>query len=107
MAMSLITALAISIGGLGGIATWIYLGYLPDLQIWATFIAWACFFHCGGKENGLKTTIICNIAGAILAWIAVVIFANSSGVLAAVPGLWAGILVGITVAIMVLLANIP
>ena len=69
-AMSLLTALAISIGGLGGLATWVCLGMVTGLQIWAIFIAWACFYHCGGAEAGLKNTIICNIAGAVLAWIA-------------------------------------
>ena len=105
--MSLLTALAISIGGLGGIATWIYLGWLPGLQIWATFIAWACFFHCGGKEGGLKTTIVCNIAGAVIAWVALILVTRTG--LADVLGLplWAGICVAITVAGMVLLANVP
>jgi hypothetical protein len=47
--MDLIVALAISIGVLGGIATWVSLGPLAGvLQIWAIFIAWACFYHCGG-----------------------------------------------------------
>ena len=104
--MPLITALAISIGVLGGLATWVCLGMIAGLQIWAIFIAWACFYHCGGGETGLKTTIICNIAGAVLAWIALLIVVNVS-ILGGVPGLWAGIVVGVTVAIMVLLANVP
>ncbi|HEX2257315.1 MAG TPA: DUF1097 domain-containing protein [Afifellaceae bacterium] len=105
--MSLITALAISIGGLGGIATWLYLGWLPGLQIWATFIAWACCFHCGGKEGGLKTTIVCNIVGAVLAWIALLLVTRTGLADSLGLALWAGICVGITVAILVLLANIP
>ena len=107
--MPLLTALAISIGGLGGLATWIYLGPLGGmLQIWATFIAWGCFYHCGGKETGLKTTIVCNIAGAVIAWIALLIVVNTGGIGGALPaGLWAGIVVGVTVAVMVLLANVP
>jgi hypothetical protein len=105
--MSLLTALAISIGGLGGVATWIYLGWLTGLQIWATFIAWACFYHCGGKEAGLKNTIVCNIAGAVLAWIALLLVTQTGvGAAISVP-LWAGICVGVTVAVMVLLANVP
>ena len=108
-AMPLLTALAISIGGLGGLATWIYLGPLGGmLQIWATFIAWACFYHCGGKEAGLKTTIVCNIAGAVIAWVALLVFVNTGGIAGSLPaGLWAGILVGVSVAIMVLVANMP
>jgi hypothetical protein len=101
--------LAISIGALGGLATWIYLGPLGGmLQIWATFIAWGCFYHCGGKESGLMTTIVCNIAGAVIAWIALVIVVNTGGIGGSLPaGLWAGIVVGVTVAVMVLVANIP
>jgi hypothetical protein len=107
--MPLLTALAISIGGLGGLATWIYLGPLAaTLQIWATFIAWACFFHCGGKESGLKTTIVCTTAGAVIAWIALLVVVNTGGIGESLPpGLWAGIVVGVTVAGMVLLANVP
>jgi hypothetical protein len=106
--MPLLTALAISIGVLGGIATWVCLGPLggTSLQIWAIFIAWGCFYHCGGGETGLKNTIVCNIAGAVIAWVALLIIVNVS-ILGGVPGLWAGIVVGVTVAVMVLLANMP
>ncbi|MGH6923154.1 MAG: DUF1097 domain-containing protein [Propylenella sp.] len=107
--MDLIVALAISIGALGGIATWIVLGPLgAALQVWAIFIAWACFYHCGGKETGLKNTIICNIVGAVLAWIALLIVTNTGGIGGALPGgLWAGIVVGVTVFVLVLLAKVP
>lgn len=38
--MSLVSALAISVGVLGGVATWLFLGPLAGgLQIWAAFIA--------------------------------------------------------------------
>jgi hypothetical protein len=107
--MDLIVALAISIGVLGGIATWICLGVLggASLQIWAVFIAWACFYHCGGKETGLKNTIVCNIVGAVLAWIALLIVTQTSIGASMPAGLWAGIVVGVTVLILVLLAKIP
>jgi Protein of unknown function (DUF1097) len=106
--MTLITALAISIGVLGGLAAWICLGVITGLQIWAIFIAWGCFYHCGGGEGGLKNTIVCNVAGAVIAWIALIVIVNTGGVGDSLPaGLWAGIVVGVTVAIMVLLANIP
>ena len=68
----LITALAIVIGVLGGATTWLYVGPIAafGLQIWATFIAWACFYHVGGGEAGLKNTIAANIWGAICATVA-------------------------------------
>jgi hypothetical protein len=107
--MSLITALALSIGVLGGLAAWICLGPLDQaLQIWAIFIAWACFYHCGGKEAGLRTTIVCNIAGAVIAWVALLIISNTGGIGGSLPaGLWAGIVVGVTVFVLVMVANFP
>jgi hypothetical protein len=106
--MDLIVALAVSIGVLGGIATWVSLGPLAGvLQIWAIFIAWGCFYHCGGKETGLKNTIVCNIAGAIVAWIALLIVVKTGLADTIGLSLWAGIVVGATVLIMVLLAKVP
>jgi hypothetical protein len=72
--MSSNTALAISVGVLGAIATWLFLGPLGGaLAIWAAFIAWGCFFHCGGKEQGLQSAILNNAAGAIIAGITLVV----------------------------------
>jgi hypothetical protein len=107
--MSLLTALAISLGVLGGVATWLFLGPLAglSLQIWAAFIAWGCFFHNGGKESGLTQTIAANIAGAVIAGITL-LFVVSTGVADTIGlPLWAGICVGIGVAAMCLLANVP
>jgi len=106
--MSSNTALAISVGVLGAIATWFFLGPLGGaLAIWAAFIAWGCYFHCGGKESGLQSAILNNAAGAIIAGITLVV-ATKTG-LADQLGLpiWAAICVGVGVAAMVLLANIP
>ena len=52
--MNLTTALALVIGALGAVATWLFLGPLATLglQIWVAFIAWASFYHCGGGEAG-------------------------------------------------------
>ncbi len=106
--MSANTALAVSVGVLGAIATWLFLGPLGGaLAIWAAFIAWGAFFHCGGKESGLQSAILNNAAGAIIAGITLLV-ATRAG-LADSLGLpvWAGICVGIGVAAMVLLANVP
>ena len=106
--MSSNTALAISVGVLGAIATWLFLGPLGGaLAIWAAFIAWGCFFHCGGKEQGLQSAILNNAAGAVIAGITLVV-ATRTG-MADKLGLpvWAGICVGVGVAAMVLLANMP
>jgi hypothetical protein len=106
--MSANTALAISVGILGAIATWLFLGPLGGaLAIWAAFIAWGCYFHCGGKEHGLQSAILNNAAGAIIAGITLLVVTKTG--MADKLGLpvWAGICVGIGVAAMVLLANIP
>jgi hypothetical protein len=105
--MSLITALAISIGALGGIATLLFLsvGAALNLQIWAAFIAWACFFHCGGKEAGLTKTITHNVFGGILGWLALILITQLPlGNTLGLP-LWAGICVAITVFLLVIAAN--
>ena len=102
--MSQLVALSISIGLLGGIATFIYLKL--GLAIWAGFIAWACFLHCGGDSNALKQTIVGNIFGAICAWVAaLIILTVPLGDSLGLP-LWAGIVVGITVFIMCIAAHI-
>ena len=105
--MGLIPALAISIGALGAIATFLFLGPMAGLglSLWAAFIAWATFFHCGGKEAGLQKTITHNIFGAILAWIALLLItqiplANSIGL-----PLWAAICVGLTIVVLVMAAT--
>ena len=106
--MDLITALAVSIGVLGGIATFVLLSPIGlGLQIWAVFIAWATFFHCGGKEAGLGKTITHVIFGAIMAYIALLLVTQIPlGATLGVP-LWAGICVLITVFILVYAAKSP
>src|SRR5271156_2934690 len=106
--MDLITALAVSIGVLGGIATFVSLSPIGlGLQIWAAFIAWATFYHCGGKEAGLTKTITHTIFGAIMAYIALLLVTQIPlGSALGVP-LWAGICVLITVFVLVYAAKAP
>jgi|SRR5262245_36714176 len=102
--MSTLVALSVSIGLLGGIATFIYLKL--GLAIWAGFIAWACFFHSGGDSNALKQTIVGNIFGAVCAWIAAfIILSFPIGDKLGLPA-WAAIVVGITVFLLCLAAHI-
>lgn len=103
--MTSLVALSVSIGVLGGVATWIAVGLLPDyLQIWAIFIGWATFFATGGNPEALKNTIVCGIFGVILAWIAGLLIA---GVPIALPmALWPAIVVAVTVFVIVVAAQI-
>ena len=99
--MTPLVALALSIGVLGGIATALYLKV--GLAIWAGFIAWACFFHSGGDGEALKKTIIGNLWGIFCALLAAAMLFSSFG--ASLGGAAAPVIVGLTVAIMVLGAH--
>ena len=103
--MNAIVATAVSVGVLGGVATWLFLS-IGSILIWAAFAAWACYFHSGGDQAALKSTIICNILGVVAAWVAaLVILAIPLAEVLTLP-VWAGIVVIITVAIYILLAQI-
>ena len=107
--MDIITALAVSIGLLAGVATWLFLGPLGalGLSLWAAFVAWATFYHCGGKEAGLQKTIVHNVFGAFLGWIALLAVSQMSlGATLGVP-LWAAICVAISVFVLVMAAKSP
>ena len=105
--MDIITALSVSIGLLAGVATWLFLGPIGGLglSVWAVFIAWASFYHCGGKEAGLQKTIVHNIFGVIVGWIALILVTQIPlGAALGVP-LWAGICVAVTVFGLVIAAK--
>ncbi len=105
--MSSLVALSVSIGVLGGIAAAICLGPLSGVVlIWAVFIAWACFFAIGGDGKALQNTIVCSVLGAVIAWIALLIILGIPLAGALTLPIWAGIVVGVTVLIMCLLAHI-
>jgi Protein of unknown function (DUF1097) len=106
MTMPQLVALSLSIGILGGIATFVFLKFLTSYLIWAAFIAWGCFFATGGNTEALKNTIVCTIFGAFVAWVAALILvsvpmADSLGLPA-----WAGIVVGGTVLVLCLAAHL-
>ena len=101
--MNLVTALAVVIGIMGGIATWAAVtAGSPYVLIWAIFIAWASFFHCGGKEGGLQSSTIANIWGMVCAVVAFIALTSMG-----VNALNAGICVGVTVLVMILGAHLP
>jgi len=106
--MDIITALALSIGILGGVATYLFLSpFGMGLQIWAAFIGWASYYHCGGKAKGFADSALANIWGVVMGGLTLLAitrggFADSLGL-----PVWAGICVAIGVAVMVLGAKIP
>jgi len=107
--MDIISALAVSIGLLAGVATWLFLGPMGGLglSLWAAFVAWATFYHCGGKEAGLQKAIVNNAFGAFIGWLALLAISQISlGATLGVP-LWAAICVTISVFVLVMAAKIP
>ena len=102
--MTALIALAVSIGILAVVATWVFLGPLAafQMQIWQAFIAWACFFHCGGKTDGLTKTVVCMSFGAVVGMASVML----AGQLGGLGALAAPVAVGIGAAVIVLAAHI-
>jgi Protein of unknown function (DUF1097) len=70
--------------------------------IWAIFVAWGSFYHCGGKEAGLQSSVAANIWGIIIASLAFLAL-TSMGVTA----LNAGICVGVSIVVLILAAKAP
>lgn len=106
--MTMLNALTVSIGVLAAVAVYLVLGPLGgQIQIWAAFIAWGSFYHCGGKFAGLRNTVTGSLFGMVVGWITLfVIVAVPLGGTLGVP-LWAAIVVGVFVAVLVAAARVP
>ena len=102
--MTVLLALALSIGVLAVVATWLVLGPLAafNVQIWQVFIAWACFYNAGGKTDGAQKTVICMSFGAVVGMLSVLLI----GQLGALGALAAPVAVGIGAAAIVLAAHV-
>jgi Protein of unknown function (DUF1097) len=103
--MPILIALTISIGLLAIVATWLFLGPLAALnvQIWQAFVAWASFYHCGGKTDGLLKTTLCMSFGALVGMLSVMLIGQLGGL----GALAAPVAVGIGAAVIVLAAHVP
>lgn len=103
--MTMLIALAVSIGLLAVGATWLFLVPLAafGVQIWQAFVAWACFFHSGGKTDGLVKTVVCMSFGAVVGMLSVML----AGQLGGLGALAAPVAVGIGAAVIVLAAHLP
>jgi Protein of unknown function (DUF1097) len=105
--MPMLMALAVSVGVLAVVATWLYLGPLAaivtNVQVWQGFIAWGSHFHCGGKIKGTRDTIVCMSWGAVVG-MASVLLAEHLGALGSFA---APLAVGIGATVIVLSSSIP
>lgn len=102
--MNILTALAVVIGAMGGILTWLLLGPAAGigLSLWACFIAWGSFYHNGGGDAGLQKAFLGAVWGAILATAALVAMPQVG-----MGAVGAGICVAVTVAILIMGSQIP
>lgn len=100
--MNMINALAISIGALAFVATWLCLGTGAGLQVWALFIGWGSFYHCGGKTEGLIKSVTNHIWGIVVAALALILVGSVAGSVVITSAL-----VGLSVVVLVLGAHLP
>ena len=103
--MTTLFALFVSVGVLAGVATWLFL-FVGPILIWAAFVAWACFFHSGGNEDALKSTVYSNLFGVLAAWIAAIIILAIPAAGSITLPVWAGIVVAVTVGGYILAAHV-
>jgi len=105
--MSSLIALCVSIGVLGGVATYLALGPLAGfILIWGIFIGWATFFLLWAViPQHSKKGISCNVFGVVCAWLMALILLNTP--LGGLGAIGAGIAVGVTVLGMCLAAHLP
>jgi len=103
--MPFLIAMAISIGVIAVPVIWAFLDPLApfNFQIWQCFLAWGCFYACGGKAAGARATIIGMSFGAVVGAL-VVISASHLEVLGKLAVPIAG---AIGAAVIVLAAHFP
>ncbi len=81
--MSAYLALAVSVGLLAILDTWLYVGPLAATiltgLVWISFIAWGCFYHSGGGTKGAITTVACMSYGALVGMVAVMLASGPLG----------------------------
>lgn len=102
--MTLINALALVLGVIGGVLA--YLSLSTGLfMIWSTFIFTATGVALGGTPESFKNLVMCGLMGIFIAWFASLLILF---VPVALPGpLWPALVVGATTALLALVAHIP
>jgi hypothetical protein len=104
--MPSLIALAVSVGVLAVVATWIFFlepVAAAHLQVWQGFIAWGCHFQCGGKFTGTRNTVICMSFGAVVGMAAGML----AGQLGGLGAFAAPVAVGLGAVVIVLASSLP
>ena len=100
--MNKLTATSLSIGLVGGLMSWIYLGILSaSMAIPVSFIAWGAFAAAGGNNKAVAGTVTPFIYGAIVAWITALIIMPQLGNVIANGAIANALSVGISVVALV------
>lgn len=105
--MPALFALALSVGGLAILDTWLFTGPLASLLpglVWISFIAWGCHFHSGGGVKGMTTAMVGMSFGAFVGMVAVIL---AGGALAGLGGLAAPVAVGLGAFVICLASALP
>lgn len=69
-------SLAISVGVLAAIDTFLFFGPLATLLpglVWISFVAWGCHFHSGAGVKGMTTAMVGMSFGAVVGMVAVML----------------------------------
>ncbi len=105
--MSGYLALAVSVGLLAILDTWLFGGmlaeFLPGL-VWISFVAWGCHFHSGGGMKGMTTAIVGMSFGALVGVAAILGF---QGPLAGLGEFAAPVAVGLGAFVICLASKVP
>ena len=106
--MSSYIALAVSVGVLAVVATWIFFFVDPvvgaQMQVWQAFIAWGCHYQAGGKFKGTSTTIVCMSFGAVVGMTAGIL---ANGAFMPLGQLAAPVAVGLGATVICLASKVP
>jgi hypothetical protein len=107
--MSGYLSLAVTVGVLAVLDTWLYIGPFSTTilagLIWVSFIAWGCHFHSGGGTKGTTTTVACMSWGAVVGLGAVLLATGPLGTMD--PPVAFGIAVGLGAALICLSSKVP
>lgn len=105
--MSAYLALAVSVGLLAVLDTWLYVGPLAALLpglVWISFVAWGCFFQSGAGTKGLTTAVVGMTFGGVVGMAAVML---AGGPLAGLGIMAAPVAVGLGAFVICLASKVP